>query len=96
MFKLVLEKADQIANIHWIIEKAREFQKNISALLIILGLKKGEEREIKHIKVSVWRRKWQPTPVLLPRESRGWRSLVGCRLWGRTESDTTERLSSTY
>ena len=29
MFKLVLEKADQIANIHWIIEKAREFQKNI-------------------------------------------------------------------
>ena len=28
-FKLVLEKADQIANIHWIIEKAREFQKNI-------------------------------------------------------------------
>ena len=30
MFKLVLEKADQIANIHWIIEKAREFQKNIS------------------------------------------------------------------
>ena len=30
MFKLVLEKADQIANIHWIREKAREFQKNIS------------------------------------------------------------------
>ena len=29
MFKLVLEKADQIANIRWIIEKAREFQKNI-------------------------------------------------------------------
>ena len=30
MFKLVLEKAeDQIANIHWIMEKAREFQKNI-------------------------------------------------------------------
>ena len=31
-----------------------------------------------------WRRKWQPTPVLLPRESQGWGSLVGCRLWGRT------------
>ena len=41
-----------------------------------------------------WRRKWQPTPVLLPGESQGWGSLVGCRLWGRTESDTTERLSS--
>ena len=28
-----------------------------------------------------WRRKWQPTPVLLPGESQGQRSLVGCRLW---------------
>ena len=36
------------------------------------------------------RRKWQPTPVFLPRESRGQRSLVGCRLLGRTELDTTE------
>ena len=37
-----------------------------------------------------WRRKWQPTPVFLPGESQGWWSLVGCRLWGRTESDTTK------
>ena len=37
-----------------------------------------------------WRRKWQPTPVFLPGESHRWGSLVGCRLWGRTESDTTE------
>ena len=37
-----------------------------------------------------WRRKWQPTPVFLPGESQGWGSLVGCRLWGRTELDTTE------
>ena len=37
-----------------------------------------------------WRRKWQPTPVFLPGESQGWWGLVGCRLWGRTESDTTE------
>ena len=37
-----------------------------------------------------WRRKWQPTPVFLPGESQGWGSLVGCHLWGRTESDTTE------
>ena len=37
-----------------------------------------------------WRRKWQPTPVLLPGESQGRGSLVGCCLWGRTESDTTE------
>ena len=37
-----------------------------------------------------WRRKWQPTPVFLPGESQRQRSLVGCRLWGCTESDTTE------
>ena len=37
-----------------------------------------------------WRRKWQPTPVFLPGESQGQGSLVGCRLWGCTELDTTE------
>ena len=37
-----------------------------------------------------WRRKWQPTPVFLPGESQGQESLVGCCLWGRIESDTTE------
>ena len=37
-----------------------------------------------------WRRKWQPTPAFLPGESQGRGSLVGCRLWGRTESDTTD------
>ena len=37
-----------------------------------------------------WRRQWQPTPVFLPGESHGWRSLVGCSPWARTESDTTE------
>ena len=37
-----------------------------------------------------WRRKWQPTPVFLLGEFQRRGSLVGCRLWGRTESDTTE------
>ena len=37
-----------------------------------------------------WRRKWQPTPVFLPGESQGQRSLMGCCLWGCTESDMTE------
>ena len=37
-----------------------------------------------------WRRKWQPTPVFLPGESQGRQSLVGCRLWGHTKSNTTE------
>ena len=33
---------------------------------------------------------WQPTPVFLPGESQGQGRLVGSRLWGRTELDTTE------
>ena len=37
-----------------------------------------------------WRRKWQPTPVFLPGESQGRGILVGCHLWGCTDSDTTE------
>ena len=37
-----------------------------------------------------WRRKWQPTPVFLPRESQGRGSLMGCCLWGHTESGRTE------
>ena len=41
-----------------------------------------------------WRRKWQPTPVFLPGESQGRGSLMGCRLWGRTESDATEATSA--
>ena len=36
------------------------------------------------------RRKWQLTPAFLPGESQGWGSLMGCRLWGCTESDMTE------
>ena len=42
--------------------------------------------------VSIWRRQWQPTPGLLPGNSHGWRSLVGCSPRGRYESDTTEQL----
>ena len=37
-----------------------------------------------------WRRKWQPTPVFLPGESQGRRSLVSCSPWGHTELDTTK------
>ena len=37
-----------------------------------------------------WGRKWQPTPVFLPGESQGRGSLMGCHLWGCTESDMTE------
>ena len=49
--------------------------------------------ELRETRLLSWRRKWQPTPEFLPRESQGWGSLVGCRLWGRTESDTTKATS---
>ena len=43
-----------------------------------------------------WRRKWQPTPVFLPGESQGQRSLVGYSPWSRKESDTTKWLTHTH
>ena len=39
-----------------------------------------------------WRRKWHPTPILLPGKSHGQRRLVGCSPWGLEELDTIERL----
>ena len=42
------------------------------------------------VRKSPWRRKWQPTPVLLPGESHGQRSLVGYSPQGHKKSDTTE------
>ena len=41
---------------------------------------------------GTWRRKWQPTPVFLPGQSHGQRTLVGYSPWGRQESDMTEGL----
>ena len=55
------------------------------------GLKKGFPKD-RMLYAYGWRRKWQPTPVLLPGESHGGRSLVGCSPWGCRELDRTERL----
>ena len=52
------------------------------------GFRKG--RGTRDQIANIWRRKWHPTPVLLPGKSHGWRSLVGCSPWSREESDTTE------
>ena len=41
---------------------------------------------------EIWRRQWQPTPVLLSGKSHGWRSLVSCSPWGRYSWDMTEQL----
>ena len=45
-----------------------------------------------YVSMSIQRRQWQPTPVLLPGKSHGRRSLVGCSPWGHQELDTTEQL----
>ena len=42
-----------------------------------------------------WRRGWQPTPVFLPGESHGQRSLAGYSPWGRKHMDMTEQLNAT-
>ena len=55
-----------------------------------LGVGHGGATSISLFTFMRWRRKWQPTPVFLPGGSQGRGSLVGCRLWGRTESDMTE------
>ena len=47
-------------------------------------------KQITNMDLPYWRRQWQPTPVFLPGKSHGRRSLVGCHLWGHTESDTTD------
>ena len=62
-------------------------------LLFLHGIRKGEAfclfiflmHPLKDVQ-------WHPTPVLLPRKSHGWRSLIGCSPWGHWGSDTTERL----
>jgi len=56
----------------------------------LLGIRHDWVTSLSFFTFVHWRRKWQPTPVLLPGISHGWGSLVGCCLWGRTESETTE------
>ena len=56
------------------------------------SLKKQQSSRKASTSALLWRRQWQPTPVLLRGKSHGQRSLVGCSPWGRLESDMTERL----
>ena len=58
-------------------------------LAAVHGVAKSRTR-LSDFTFTRWRRQWQPTPVFLPGESQGWGSLVGCRLWGRTELATIE------
>ena len=56
---------------------------------VVHGVAKSQTR-LSDFTFTHRKRKWKPTPVFLPGESQGWRSLVGCCLWGRTELDMTE------
>ena len=100
---------DQIANISWIIEKAREFQKYICFIDYAKAFDCVDHNKLRKIlkemgipdhltclvrnlyagqEVTVMEK--EMATHSLPGESQGRRSLVGSRLWGRTESDTTE------
>ena len=67
------------------------------AFSITSGVVTGKENWILLLVLSqkTQPRQWQPTPVLLPGKSHGWRSLAGYNPWGCKESDTTERLHTT-
>ena len=53
----------------------------------IYGISQSQTR-LKWLSMHACIEEWQPTPIFLPGESQGQRSLVGCHLWGRRESDT--------
>ena len=71
--------------------EAEEYSGQVPLIQLILTVSKLSN--LSEFSVSLfanWRRQWQPTPVLLPGKSQGLESLLGCRLWGCTESYTTE------
>ena len=66
-------------------------QENVSLPNDVTSFSKKQEKM--KTETGSQRRQWHPTSVLSPGKSHGQRSLVGCCLWGRTESDTTEATS---
>ena len=68
------------------------YDRRAITIVPILLMKKLRKSEISSSKSFSQRRRWHPTPVLLPRKSHEWRSPVGCSPWGRSESDRTEQL----
>ena len=83
-------------NIAWVHSyespKIVKYEDTESINIMVIARCYREEGMRGYFLTSSWRRQWHPTPVLLPGKSHGQRSLVGCRPWGRKESDTTERL----
>ena len=83
----------RVASYFWKLEKFGDKHEKINTFIRVLKFYGTVPLKIisyTSIRVVLWRRKWQPTPVFLPGKSSGQRSLLGCNPWGRKESDTTE------
>ena len=94
-FKLLCKSCSVIYTIITLALKIQEMVQRTQTKLIVLNDLTRASRSLKKVKAhcySVPRRQWQPTVVVLPGKSHGWRSLVGCSPWDCEELDTTERL----
>ena len=67
---------------------------NFTVAQIVKNLSAMQETRLNTwVRKILWRREWQPTPVLLPRDSHGQKSLAGYSLWDCKESDMIEQLT---
>ena len=94
----VVQQSDSVYTHTHVCEKERE--REASQVVLVaknLPANAGDVRDVEtkrhrfdpRVGEIPWRRAWQPTPVFLPGETHGQRSLAGYSSWGHTESDTT-------
>ena len=90
LFQILKDDAVKVLqSIFQLIWKTHQWPHDWKRSVFILIPKKGNAKECSNyhtialISHASQRRQWQPTPVLLPGKSHGWRGLVGCSLWGR-------------
>ena len=88
----ILESPRHACVLNWILLRPIPWMEEPDGLQSMGSLRVGHDwaTSLSLFTFMLWRRKRQPISVFLPGESQGQGSLVGCRLWGRTESETTE------